>query len=402
MKILHVLDHSLPVHSGYSFRSQEILRALVKMGYDVTARTGPKHNEQDKPQNAECDISYQRSPYSNRLSATIPILNQLEVIRILRRDICDIDASQPIDVIHAHSPSLNGMAAIWAAKSKSIPVVYEMRASWEDAAVDHGTTKPDGLRYKMTQGSETWVLRHVDAITTICEGLKENICARGIPEEKVSVAPNAVDPDVFRPLPESRSALKRKYDVHGRFVIVFCGSYYSYEGLDLLIETMSKFVLKFPRSLVLLAGGGEQEENLQHQVRSLQLDGHVRFLGRIPQEAVVELYNVSDVCIFPRRRMKLTDMVTPLKPLEAMATGALVLASDVGGHRELISDERTGLLFGADDPNALFEGLYRTYSNGDYSMIRNSAREFVLAERTWSASASKYKEVYRRVTSEQD
>lgn len=399
MNILHVLDHSLPIHSGYAFRSAEILRALDKMGYGVTARTGPKHDREHETQGFEFDDYYKRSFYSNRLLRSIPIVEQLEVIRILRRDIRGADMARPVDVIHAHSPSLNGMAAIWAAKSQAIPVVYEMRASWEDAAVDHGTARPDGLRYKMTQQSESWVFRHADAITTICEGLKGNICARGIPEGKVTVIPNGVDPDRFRPLPDDRGSLKQKYGATDRFAIVFCGSYYSYEGLDLLISAMPEFVSKFPRALVLLAGGGEQEESLKERVQSLQLDEYVRFLGRVSQESVVELYNLADVCVFPRRRMKLTDMVTPLKPLEAMAAGALVLASDVNGHKELISNHETGLLFKADDHQALVSQLSRAYLDTNFSAIRKSAREYILAERTWPACASRYEGVYRRVTS---
>ena len=121
MNILHVLDHSLPIHSGYAFRTKEILHALSEMGYDVSARTGPKHNQESGKEVSDEGALYRRSAYANRLLADLPILNQLEVIRILRRDMCNIDLGRPVDLIHAHSPSLNGLAAIWAAKSQNIP-----------------------------------------------------------------------------------------------------------------------------------------------------------------------------------------------------------------------------------------------------------------------------------------
>lgn len=399
MKVLHVLDHSVPIHSGYAFRTEEILKAQVEIGYTVIARTGPKHYEVQEDQPYTTIVPYRRSPYSPQVLASLPIVNQLETIRILWRDICNIDANEGLDLIHAHSPSLNGIAAVWAAKSKNLPVVYEMRASWEDAAVDHGTAKPNGFRYKSTRESESWVLRHADAITTICEGLKEDICARGISEEKVSVIPNSVDVNRFRPLAESSYVLRDRYDAQGRFVVVFCGSFYSYEGLDLLIEAVADLREELPQVLVLLAGGGEQENELRNQVRTLQLDNYVRFLGRVSQQKVIELYNLSDACVFPRHRNKLTETVTPLKPLEAMATGALVIASDVGGHRELISDRKTGLLYKADDPKALSKMLFELSENPEYSSLRISARDFVASERTWSKSVSKYEQVYRRAIS---
>lgn len=399
MKILHVLDHSLPIHSGYSFRSEEIIRAQIELGYEIVARTGPKQYSAKKNQKDESRIVYRRSSYSNKFVASIAVVRQLEVIRILRREICNIDTNDQVNLIHAHSPSLNGIAAVWAAKSMNLPVVYEMRASWEDAAVDHGTTNPSSLRYKLTRESESWVLRHADAITTICEGLKEDICARGIPDEKVSIIPNAVDSDRFKPLTQSKHQLRERFDAIGRFVVVFCGSFYSYEGLDQLIEAVADLREKIPQVLVLLAGGGEQENELRNQVRTLRLDNHVRFLGRVTQEDVVNLYNISDACVFPRRRMKLTDKVTPLKPLEAMATGAIVVASDVGGHRELISDRKTGLLFKADDPKVLSKLLCELSESSKYSSLRISAREFVTSERTWSKSVSKYDEVYQYAVS---
>jgi PEP-CTERM/exosortase A-associated glycosyltransferase len=327
-------------------------------------------------------------------------VNQLETIRALRRNILRVDASEGIDLIHAHSPSLNGVAAVTAASSVGIPVVYEMRASWEDAAVDHGTARPNGFRYRLTRASESWVLRRANAITTICEGLKQDICARGIPENKVFVIPNAVDLERFKPLPASKDELRDKYDAKNRFVIVFCGSFYSYEGLDLLIDSVDTLRESLPQILVLLAGGGQREASLKHQVSSKKLEHNVRFLGRVTQGVVTELYNLSDACVFPRHRMKLTDKVTPLKPLEAMATGAIVVASDVGGHAELISDRVNGFLFKAGDPKDLVRLLTSLFGDADLSNIRRAALDFVITERTWTRSVSKYGAVYARATAE--
>ncbi|HAK91250.1 MAG TPA: glycosyltransferase WbuB, partial [Massilia timonae] len=129
--------------------------------------------------------------------AKLPVLNQKQVIDGLVRRLSEIIPQIKPDVLHAHSPSLNAIAALKAGKKFGIPVVYEVRAFWEDAAVDHGTSTEGGLRYRLTRALETHALRQADAVTTICEGLRRDIVARGIPADKITVIPNAVDIDKF-------------------------------------------------------------------------------------------------------------------------------------------------------------------------------------------------------------
>jgi PEP-CTERM/exosortase A-associated glycosyltransferase len=397
MKILHVLDHSLPIHSGYSFRSAEILRSQSDVGISVVALTGPKHYADESRQPTESAIEYIRCPYRNRVIGSLPLVKQLEVIRLLALKIGDVVADQGIEIIHAHSPSLNGIAALLAARNRGVPVVYEMRASWEDAAVDHGTSLENSLRYRATRATETWVLKRATAITTICEGLKNSICERRIEPSRVSIVPNAVDVDRFKPSSISRFELASKFDCEGRFVVVFCGSFYAYEGIDLLIEAISKLRSICPEILVMLAGGGEQECDLLEQVDRLGVGDNVRFLGRVSQDTVIELYSLANVCVFPRKRNKLTDTVTPLKPLEAMATGSVVMASKVGGHDELIDDRRTGLLFPADSAEALRSELEMAYTASGLGRLGNAAREYIVAERTWVTNAKEYRALYERI-----
>lgn len=397
MKILHVLDHSLPIHSGYSFRSSEILKSQSDIGISVVALTGPKHYADESLQPPESAIEYIRCPYRNRVIGSLPLVKQLEVIRLLALKIGDVVDDRGIEIVHAHSPSLNGIAAVLAARRRGVPVVYEMRASWEDAAVDHGTSLENSLRYRATRASETWVLRRATAIATICEGLKNSICERRIDPSKVSIVPNAVDVDRFKPLSGSRSELASKYSCEGRFVIVFCGSFYAYEGIDLLIDAISKLRSNCPKILAMLAGGGEQERDLLGQVDQLGVGDNVRFLGRVSQDTVIELYNLANVCIFPRKQNKLTDMVTPLKPLEAMAAGGVVMASKVGGHDELIDDRKTGLLFPADSVEALRSELETAYTASGLGRLGRAAREFVVAERTWVINARQYRTLYEGV-----
>ncbi|HEX8603627.1 MAG TPA: glycosyltransferase, partial [Pseudoduganella sp.] len=129
--------------------------------------------------------------------------------------------------------------------------------------------------------------------------------------------------------------------------------------------------------------------------RMLGIEALVVFTGRVPHKEVLRYYNLVDVLCYPRLKMRLTDLVTPLKPLEAMAQGRLVAASDVGGHRELIEDGRTGVLFAAGDAAALARRVLALLSAPeDWPQLKAQGRHFVESERNWATSVARYRKVY--------
>jgi glycosyltransferase involved in cell wall biosynthesis len=122
----------------------------------------------------------------------------------------------------------------------------------------------------------------------------------------------------------------------------------------------------------------------------------IRFIGRVPHEEVERYYALIDILAYPRKAMRLTELVTPLKPLEAMAQLKLVAASDVGGHRELIEDGVTGTLFRPGDPAAIADALAGLFEErGGWEERRRTARAFVERERNWSSNISRYEPVYQ-------
>ena len=274
-------------------------------------------------------------------------------------------------------------------------MVYECRAFWEDAAVDHGTSKKWGPRYRLTRALETRVFKQADAITTICEGLRKDIVARGISDGKVTVIPNAVDVGRFTASSQPDAELVAKFKLQGQVVLGFIGSFYAYEGLPLLLEALPEIVKQVPHALVLLIGGGPQESLVRQLARDLGVAEQVVFVGRVPHDEVQRYYDLVDIFIYPRLSMRLTELVTPLKPLEAMAQGRLVLASDVGGHRELIRHGSTGFLFEAGNRQALAKAALSLLSSRErWPAIRAAGRRFVEEERNWGDSVARYRSVY--------
>jgi len=149
---------------------------------------------------------------------------------------------------------------------------------------------------------------------------------------------------------------------------------------------------------LLLVGGGPMEQALRAQAAASPAAAAIRFVGRVPHTEVERYYALVDVLAYPRKAMRLTDLVTPLKPLEAMAQGKLVAASDVGGHRELIRDGDTGSLFRPDDPAAIAGTLADLLADrSGWAARRIRARAFVERERNWSSNICRYEPIYQRL-----
>jgi PEP-CTERM/exosortase A-associated glycosyltransferase len=306
-------------------------------------------------------------------------------------------ASRP-HILHAHSPSLNAIAALRVGQALGIPVVYEIRAFWEDAAVDHGTSRPGGLRYRLTRAIENYVLHRADAITTICEGLRSDIVARGIPGAKVTVIPNAVDSSQFGAAAPSDGMLADSLGLNGHLVLGFIGSFYAYEGLALLIRALPRMLAAVPSLQLLLVGGGQQEDQLRALVVELGLEDKVKFAGRVPHQQIATYYGLIDILVYPRLPMRLTELVTPLKPLEGMAHGRLIVASDVGGHREMIEHGKTGMLFEAGNAGALADQVILLIRQvQSWPRLRRQAKAYVARERNWGVSVARYRDIYQRL-----
>lgn len=396
LRILHVLDHSIPLHSGYTFRTRSILQQQRALGWDTCHITSSKQGDVKQPKESVDGLDFFRTPPASGLMSRVPVLNQLAVIDSLARRLLEVAKEVKPDILHAHSPALNAMAALRVGKKLGIPVVYEIRAFWEDAAVDHGTSTEWGMRYRLTRAMETYALRNVDAATTICEGLRSEIIAtRGIPASKLTVIPNAVNIEDFSVGGEKDSAMAVKLGLEGKTVLGFIGSFYAYEGLDVLLQALPAMLQKNPDIRVLLVGGGPQDAALKAQAQALGVQDQVIFTGRVPHSEVQRYYDLVDVLVYPRLKMRLTDLVTPLKPLEAMAQGRVLVASDVGGHKELIEHGKTGMLFKAGDPQALAEQVLALLSQPQqWPAMRAQGRHFVEAERNWAASVARYRPVY--------
>ena len=398
LRVLHVLDHSLPNQTGYVYRTLGILGAQRSFGWETFHLTTPRYHGEAPPEETVDGWTFLRTAKPKTPLGSRPVIRELAEMEATRRRLDKVIAELKPDLIHAHSPILTGLPARRAARRAKIPIVYEVRALWEDAAVDIGHTTQRGFRYRVTRALETMLMRRANGVVTLCESMRKEIASRGIRGNKIVVVPNAVDVAHFSGARERDESLAESLSLKGRLVLGFIGSFYHYEGLDLLLRALPEIRKEIPNAVVLLVGGGPQEAMLKDLTIMAGLSDAVRFTGRVPHEKVRLYYDLVDFFVYPRKSMRLTELVTPLKPLEAMAERRLVIASDVGGHRELIRDGVTGYLFRADDPSALARRVVEAVKGTErHERIREAGRRFIETERNWIASASHYRVLYRQI-----
>lgn len=400
IKILHVLDHSVPYMNGYSFRSKYIIGFQKNAGKQPFVVTSPKHISQRAQEEID-GITYYRTRIPenvwNGAKKRIPFLRERLLMKCLYARILQVAKEQAIDVIHAHSPVLCGWPALQAAKRLNIPLVYEIRALWEDAAVDQGKTNERSIRYKLTRYIETRLARQADIVVTICEGLKRELIERGIEKEKIHVMPNGVDADKFTPHEKNKDLLD-KYKFGGYTVVGFIGSFYHYEGLACLLRAVPGISSQNKQVKFLIVGGGEEETDLKALAEDLNIGGILTFAGKVPHDDILKYYSVMDILVYPRMKKRITELVTPLKPLEAMAMEKIVLGSDVNGIKELVEDNKTGLLFKAEDIDDLANKCSYLISNMSTAReLGKGARADMIENRSWKKIVAGYLGIYEKL-----
>jgi PEP-CTERM/exosortase A-associated glycosyltransferase len=398
MRVLHILDHYLPLFSGYTFRSSYILKNQREvLGIDPVVLTSPKQGDSASAMDEFEGLRVYRTPAYR--APRLPVVREFKQMRQVEARILEVAAREKPAALHAHSPVLNAWPAIWAGRKLGIPVLYEIRAFWEDAAVEHGSTHEGSLRYRATRAFETSACRRADLVVTICEGLRKGLLERGIPATKLHVLPNGVDTAKFPP-PQIDRALQRELGLEGKSVVGFIGTPYRYEGLAGLLRAVAALAGSLPDLRCLIVGGGydHEEDELRALAKELGVSDRVIIQGKVPHERVTAFYSLIDLLVYPRIRSRLLELVTPLKPLEAMSMEKPVLGSDVGGIKELIEDGTNGALFKADDVEDMARAIRSLLSDPErLRRLGRQARVHVEAHRSWKGLIRAHEKAYRQL-----
>ncbi len=302
-------------------------------------------------------------------------------------------------VLHAASNYANAVIALALRDATGLPVVYEVRGFWEDTWLSRHAANADlklSDRYVRTRALETHCMTDADLVVTLGEAMREEIIARGVPAENVIIVPNGVSESFLRPLPDG-AALRASLGIQpGEHVVGLVSSLVAHEGIGTLLEAVKILNDRGVKTRALIVGDGPERTALQRQAADLGLDAI--FTGRVPSARVRDYHAVLDVFVVPRTPDRVCQLVTPLKPVEAMASGLPVVVSAVRALSEIVSDRETGLLFPPLDAGALADQLQQLLDSPELRRkLGASAREWVARDRTWAHNAVRYREAYQRL-----
>ena len=455
MKVLHVLANSPPDVNGYAIRTQKILSnqsnelvGLTSPWYpnresmiDDFEIDGVKYYRTIHPQwkknpkvshklvklfTRKPDISSQNAPVENEATKILPlrifdffyfgifkvgraarhffrigwkVVEEKILMKYFMKRIIEVAKQEKVDLIHAHTPYRVGLPALRAARKLKLPFVYEMRGMWEETAVANGRWRPNGPAYRRFQNYETKVLRSADSVVCISETLKREAISRGVSESKITVVTNAVD--------EKMSTEGESHELFGQVkqqlalekstkVVGYIGSLREMEGVDLTAEAVAQLSSRGHdvRFFVLSSESGQVE--LRQHCKKLGLGEKAIIAGPVPHDSVAQFYDLIDIFVVSRPDSRVTRLVTPLKPFEAMMMKKAVIASKLPALEEIIEHGKTGMLYKADDVNSLVETIEEILADEKAILeLGNNAHNWILANRTWQSVVENYYQAYQ-------
>ena len=390
--------------AGYSTRTHYICKSLLEQGVDLHVRTRWGYPCDRK------EVNLEPNQIENTIIDGVEYLHDPEVeafgtyamedyaVRAAYSLLASAQKIRP-SVIHAASNHSVGFPAAMVARALNVPFVYEMRGLWALSRAAKDSEYRMGDRFQLEMALERHVAMAADHVIAITDGLRAQLIEWGIPEEKISLAPNCVDSKTFTIKPRHKQ-LERAHMLNGKTVIGYVGSLAQYEGLDYLLEAVSYLPLPIKNKIsVLIVGDGQMRSTLEAKASELGLSQIVKFTGKVPLEQVNDYYSLIDIAPFPRISAEVCEMISPLKPLEAMAMGSVVLASNVRAIAEHVISDKNGVLFKKEDSRDLSHKLRALIEDRDLAKrLSQSGRTWVENYRSWDRMASVIGSVYRHCT----
>ena len=444
MKILHVLANSPPDVNGYAVRTHGLMKAYTQLSdIEVVGLTSPWYPDRESLiETLELDeITYHRCLHPARMKdirgvgmkwtasrgrdkiagsegfakkptwkkilqlASKPLrpgwswIEERIIFKHFTKRIVEVAQSENVDVIHAHVPYRVGIPAMRAARKLGLPFVYEMRGMWEESAVASGRWKTGGLAYRRFRRMETKVLRKADSVICISETLRQEAISRGVSNGKICVVPNAVNIDTNHQ--ESELLSQMKDTLQDRLVVGYIGSLRELEGVDLTAKAVS--ILKEQGVevdfFVLSSESGQNE--LRDYCSLLGIADQSHIVGPVPHDQVAPFYDLIDVFVVSRPDTRVTRLVTPLKPFEAMRSGRAVVMSDLPALSEIIENGKTGCLSPAGDSQALSKIINDLLQDKSKRIqLGKEARFWVSENRTWHHTTAQIPKIYGGIMNE--
>lgn len=391
VKILHVLYESLPSVSGSTIRTRDVLDCQLSHENLVpVALTSPFQNGDDGTEIINGVRHYRHKSVKKETASERIKRNPLILIKKLFRiisftfKIIEVGKKENIDVIHAHAMFFCALSAKMASIWLNKPVIYEVRSLWEERGKDK---RP--ILTKIFIWLENLSIKAADEVICINENLRIELIKRSNYKRTIHIVPNAVNFNQIKVNEEPK--------LNGELVFGYIGAISPIEGLDILLEVIDDLKKSGIELQARIYGSGIFQDHLNNFIKENELS-NVKLLGQVNPLLISQAYDTIDVIINPRKKSKLSDLVTPLKPLEALAYKKLLVVSDVGGMSQLISQKDIAFSFCADNKESLKEAIISTLNESEVDKVKriNTGFEYVRINKNWLDNGTKYHQIYQK------
>ena len=366
MNILIIASNYFPRMCGYSTRLHGIVSHLAELGHSVTILTPRYSKEMNEFENYAPNITVIRYPYHGLISGFTLVKKIHKLIN-----------SGQYDIVSGHSPLKNAFATYLGNRIHHLPFIIVIHYSSQSMELPKQSVK-----YKIWNLIDNFVLNKADKIVVISDAIKEELQKRGISPDEIVALPNGVDLDIFSPQPKSIE-IREKYNLSNKKVILFLGKFQPWEQLDEVVKIFAQVKKRQNDVKLLLVGDGPDRKKIEKTIKEYVLTKDVTITGFVPFSDVPKYYSVCDVFVMVRPATPQLDKTTPIKPLEAMAMGKVVVSTDVGGMREIIEDGKTGFLV-SHSMDAIVDKTIEVLNNPQLQEeIGANARKYIEENRDW-------------------
>ncbi|MGA1875368.1 MAG: glycosyltransferase family 4 protein [bacterium] len=400
MRILHVLDHSLPYVTDYSLKGRYIIKLQKDFGLNPVVITSPSHALVSNPIELIEGVFHYRTflpEESTPPRRGCPFLKERLSIVSLGQAIYRVASKQKIDVIHVHSPAFNGIAALEAGQKRNIPLLYEIHDFGEKGLPKHAPGMREPVTQALRKGLDRYLCQQAGAVVITEKGLRERMIEEEISEEKIYTVSYGDDSSLLKPI-QNEEEIQKRYNLQNSPVIGFIGSLFNHEGADCLLQAFLKVREKIPETKLLLIDDGHglpKARAAWHDV-----SGHIIYVGQVKQKDIQRYYSLIDVLVYPQLKMNTGEDSSIQQPMEAMALGKAIIASDMSSLRKLIIDKKTGLLFKAGDISDLAGKCLKLVINKHLRQTLGDCARFQMAQdRKWLQVMAQYLRAYKNLLS---
>lgn len=297
-----------------------------------------------------------------------------------------------VDILYSHFAPYSIGPAI-EAKKRGIPVIMTFHGPWNEEMKIEGSGIKHRIKTAVAKTIEHRAYRLADRFIVLSETFRDMLHAMyGVPLHKITIIPGAADIKRFVPA-QSKLAVRRMLQLpEGATTVLTVRRLVNRMGLLQLLEAWKKVSAQFPNAILLIGGRGPLRAEMESRIADYGLASNVRLLGYIPDEKLPSYYQAADLFVVPTQALEGFGLIT----VEAMAAGLPVMATPIGGNKEILNTFNPSLLFKGTGSEDIAEGLMRMLANRRQLPERDQCRDHVLLYYTWESVAGRVQELFRQ------